>query len=166
MLDELFQAYASEHLQTDSTEDPNPIFVGKDPVTGSVAAIFFAEECYLSQDTDVVLETHYIRNPSTASPGEFIISILPYIRELDETERELVTAQETVVDGVFCFCRYNSIISATTHGDYLSGKSWLDAHFGLAIEPVSSDSFRLGILCSTEKLTHSVFFAVKSVVLL
>jgi hypothetical protein len=166
MLDELFQAYAAEHLQTDSTEDPKTVVVGKDPVTGLITSIIFIKESRVPEEARTVFETYYISDPSIASPGEFIMSILPYIRELDETERCLVTAQEVVVDSVFCFYRYENFISVTSHSNCLSSQRWLNTQFGSPIEPVLPHSFKLGTLCSAEKHPQSVFFAVKSVVLL
>jgi hypothetical protein len=166
MLDVLFQAYASEHLQIEPTEDPRVVFIDKDPEMNSITAIFFAEESHVSQDMLLVFEVYYIRKPSIESLSEFVTSILPYIRELDEEERELVFRKETVVDGVFWFYRYNNLIIITKHDKYLSKVRRPDSDLNWGTEPVSSDSFKLENLCSAEGLTQSVFFAVKSVVLL
>jgi hypothetical protein len=161
MLDELFHAYAIKHLQTEPTENPKIVTVKKESVSGPIVGIFFTGEFEFVSLEDVVAERYFIRNPSIASPGEFVISILPYIRELNESEREVVIGKDRPLNNVFCFIRGGDFITVEEYSHYLSRDHQIND--GGVILP---HSFNLGTLCLTT-LTQPTFFAVRdSVVLL
>jgi hypothetical protein len=158
MIDALFEAYAAEHLQTEPIACGHTVILEK--TNERVSGIVFVKATYVYSSEAATQETYYIKDSSEASFGEFVMFILPRIRELNEQERELVMAKEVPVEGVFCIYRMFDVLRITEYDHYLLRPEVRE-------EPNTArpDSFKTGTLFSSAFL-DPMFFSTNTVVLL